>query len=388
MGLSIVYISFYHAYREFVMPSLASLLFPLASLFSLWMLPSAWGIERLVYGNLAGSLAGLLIMAVMIQKRIRWQWNLNFNNPMVRQTLLVSWPVLIDSMASKIIPFIQKSAASRLPDGSITLLDNSLFITNAVLLLVASPITTAVFPLMGQQRQDDCDGMVIQTFVKAMRAVLFLAVPCVAIVLVASDEIVGILLEYGKFTQADSHATSRLLMILSLMIIPTCFSMIGGRLFFVFQDTKVVCLSCMSFGLLTCPAYYLLSSFFGIEGIAAAQVMIGACTAMMVFALLIVRHKTLRFRELYMSFPPLIAAGALMALACFLASWACSSVQMSLVRFAVMAAAGGLAYVLAARTMKMEELELIGTRLPFVGFLFAGDADAKANSAPGPNSKS
>ena len=72
MGLSVVYISFYHAYREFVVPSLASLLFPLASLFSLWMLPETWGIERLVYGNLAGGAAGLLIMIMLIHKRIRW----------------------------------------------------------------------------------------------------------------------------------------------------------------------------------------------------------------------------------------------------------------------------------------------------------------------------
>ncbi len=370
MGLSVVYISFYHAYREFLVPSLASLLFPLASLFSLWALPPEWGIDRLVYGNLAGCLAGLAIMVALIQKRVRWQWNWNFRNPLVVQSLILAWPVLINGTVSKVIPFVQKSAASRLGDGAVTLIDNSIFLTNAALLVVASPISTAVFPLMGEQRHQDCDGMVLNTFIRTMKTVFFLAVPAVVIILSASHEIVGILLQYGKYTAADAEITARLIMIMAIMIIPHCFSTVGGRLFFVFQETKLISFCGMTLALLSCPLYYILADRIGIEGIAVAYTVTYVGVGFLIYVLLRIRHKGMAFGELYGSMLKLGAAGVAMALACFAVSSVLSWIPAASLRLAVISAAGISAYLAVAHLIGIDELELVMTRLPLVGALF------------------
>ncbi len=377
MGLSIVYISFYHAYREFFIPSLASLLFPLSSLIALWCLPDSWGIDRLLFGNLAGCGAGLAIMAFLISKRIQWQWSWDIANPVVRSTFILSLPVLLDCIVSKAVFFVQKSAASRLDDGTVTMLDNALFLSNAALLLMTGPISTAVFPLMGEQKSQDGDGMVFLTFLRTVRTMFFLAIPATVFIIVMAPEIVRLFLGYGKYSVEDSATTATLLVIMSTLIIPNCFSGIGGRLFFIFQETSLISYTGVTLSLLSCPFYFLLSSVMGIQGIALAYALTYWAVGFLVFALLKTRHRSLDFTELYASLYRFAVPGGLMAAACMGGARLTTCVDSPLVRLLVVSIFGGGTYIAVAYAMKIEELRFIAQRIPFLKSVFAEQTISK-----------
>ncbi len=274
-GFALIYTSLYHAFRDFFVPSIAALTFPASSILSIFCLPSSWGIERLIYGNLAGSLIGLLLMMAFIRKRISWKWCWNIRNPLIMATMLISWPVLLENVFLKLIPFIKNKIASELPlNGAITMIELAFFVVSSTVIFISGPISTAIFPFMGKQQAEKRESELFATFIKSLCVILLFAIPLNVILFTESYEIVRILFGRGKFSDEDCLITSRLIMIISLIIIPSSFQSISGRMFFILQDTRLRSFVSIALIVLGTPSYFIMADLLGIYGL------MGACAGM------------------------------------------------------------------------------------------------------------
>lgn len=368
MGLSLIYVSFYHAHRDFIIPSVATLLFPVSTLLSLWLLPSKWGIERLVAGNLVGVAAGLLLLIVFIHHKIKWKWNWNLRNPLLTSTLFISFPVIIADSIGKIIPFVQKSAASELPyAGAISLMEYSLFIVGAVLVLISGPVSTAVFPLMGEQKNSEDHKLVLRTFSDAFTSVLFLSIPVIVLFFLQSDEIIRILFGYGKFTDRDVHICGRLLIILSLIIIPACLDQLLFKVFLVYEDTFAISMFSSVVTLTTIPFYYILCNRAGIYGLAFAYVITYIAGAVVYLVMLKYRHKDFNFLSLAGSVSLFMFCALLMFFSGVLCGKLLIFKNLLILKFCIISCSSLAVYLIAAYLMKVKELHFIASRIPLVG---------------------
>jgi len=369
MGLSLIYISFYHAYRDFFIPSLASLMFPLSSLVSIWMLPDSWGIERLIYGNLAGSILGVFILIIGISSKLRWKWNRwELGNPLIRSTILLSWPVILESTFSRIHPFVQRNIASELPgQGVITLIELSLFVVGSLIAFIAGPIATAVFPLMGQQRLDEDEQTVFQTFLKSLRVMIFMILPLNMLLLFESGDIVNLLFRYGKFTDESCTVMANILLILSFIIIPNCFSSIGSRVLFVYHETKAISFTGIALGLFILPFYFIAAKFAGIYGLVSVVSAGAFLSALLVFTILKVKHPSVSFSQLYSFIPQMAACAVIMGTGMSLAKFTLKNLEMpTVLRFSIVSLTGCILFILAAKLLKIDELSYIVKRIPYV----------------------
>lgn len=312
-GLSLIYTSLFHSFREFVVPSLAALLFPASSIAAIWLLPSAWGIERLIYGNLAGILLGLLLLILAIGEKIRWRWNWNLRNPLIAAILLISWPVLLENLTLKVIPLIYGKIASELPmEGAVTLIQLTMFVVSSTAIFISGPISTAIFPYLGQQKAENNPEM-FPSYIRAVNLILLLATPLTVILMTQAHELVRLAFGYGKFSEGDCVITARLIMITSLVILPNCFQSVSGRMFFILQETKLVSFSSIALIALTWPLYFLFARWYGIYGLLGASAVITCIGGSVNFVILRHKLRTHSFASFFYSTAKLILAGAVMA---------------------------------------------------------------------------
>ena len=371
MGMSLIYTALYHAHKDFVIPSLTALFFPLSTILSIWILPQEWGIERVVWGNLLGVFAGLLILCLRIRDRIKWHWHWDLGNPLLQKVLLLSYPVLLAQLIGKVIPLVQKSAASQLAPGSVSGLEYSFFLINSVILIVLGPLGTAVFPLLSEQKSSENIHLLSKTFNQALRTIVFLVVPLVALLLLQSREIIELIFGYGRFSHQDVILCSGLLMVLSVAVIPCCLSNMFFKIFMVYQiETLALSITGTVIALLIMPLYFVASDLWGIRGIAAVFVLLKLESTLLI--MFFFRCKLKRRKQSF-SYIPLfkgllqigLAGVAMFVCGLFFSSFIAFA-DLAIVRLVFVGLAGCSIYLLAAYWLGIDEFFLILKRLPFV----------------------
>ena len=370
MGLSLIYISFYHAYRDFLTPSIAVLFFPICSLASLWLLPQSWGIPRLIWGNLAGTLLGLLIMIVMMHRRIPWQLgNWNVWNPVTRKTILLSIPIVISFLIGRIIPFLQKNLASQIPEeGALTFLEYSSFISHMAFFVVLTPISTAVYPLLAKQFSEGENKLSSGTFSLSLKTVIFLSMPFLLFFTFESYDIIACIFNYGSFAVSDVPVCANLLAIFSIMIIPFCITKLINQIFLIKHSTKGISIISIIGTILSIPFYFLFSKLWGVYGLAAAYSLMCVIISSGNIILLKKYGGGFKLSLIFKGLTMIILVSAISG-AVFLSAGKFFPVQNCYLRLFFISSAGFAAYFLAAFLLRLEEFNFIVRKLPFASIL-------------------
>jgi putative peptidoglycan lipid II flippase len=363
MGLSLIYVAFYHAHKSFLVPALSTLLFPLISLASLYFLPFDWGIMRLVYGNLIGVSAGILFLIIFLGDKFKWCWNWNLSNPVLKTTMMVAWPLLVANIIGKIIPFVQKNAASHLPDsGNISLLEYAFFLSGTVFIFIASPITTALFPLMGEQKARGDEKELLKTFHLTVKVITFLALPCAVFFAVESQGIVALLLKNGKFSLKDTEICAGLISIITIMIIPQSINLVMNNMFLVYKETKKIAVAGSIIALLSIPLYYFLADHYGIYGIAMAYSAVYTSACLVNLLLLQSAHNGIIEKSSFFTAGKFIVSGLLMY---GVIKVTASGIEFEsrIINVLFLLSAGVTVYLIMASLLKINCLKFIFSRL-------------------------
>jgi len=363
MGLSLIYVAFYHAHKSFLIPALSTLLFPLTSLASLYFLPFEWGIMRLIYGNLIGVSLGILFLIIFLGDKFKWCWNWNLSNPVLKTTMMVAWPLLVANIIGKIIPFVQKNAASHLPDsGNISLLEYAFFLSGTVFIFIASPITTALFPLMGEQKARGDEKELLKTFHLTVKVITFLALPCAVFFAVESQGIVALLLKNGKFSLKDTEICAGLISIITIMIIPQSINLVMNNMFLVYKETKKIAVAGSIIALLSIPLYYFMSYHYGIYGIAMAYSTVYVAGCLINLILLNAGHNGIVKLSVFLTAGKFIFSGLFMfGMIKLIAS--VGEFESRIINVLFLLSAGFSAYLLITSLLKINCLKFIFSRL-------------------------
>jgi peptidoglycan biosynthesis protein MviN/MurJ (putative lipid II flippase) len=370
MGLSLIYAAFYHAHRNFFLPAITSIFFPLSSLAALWLLPNSLGIERLIFGNIVGAAIGLLIMIFFMRKHLPWNIrNWNVWNPISKNLFLLAAPVLVSFLIGRIIPFLQKGLASKLDIiGAVSLLEYSFYFTMVGFSLITGPVSTTIFPLLSKQVSEGNEKLAAQSFSNALKALTFLIFPLWCFLVFESESLVDCFLKYGKFKGVDVSYCSNLILILSFFILPAAASKLISHMFFVKQDTKTISYLNIVINLLSVPLYFILTSKFGIYGIAASFSIMQFVIALSGFILLKIRSPYLKFSLFSKSILYQILITVVISISFFaLRSQKFWEVENPFLKLFIGGSVLFGLYLAAAYVFKLEELRFIARRLPLIG---------------------
>jgi putative peptidoglycan lipid II flippase len=166
-------------------------------------------IYALAWGTLLGFLASFLVQLPSLRKigfTYRWHWRLR--HPDVGRVLGQLPPVVLATSVNQICLATNRFLASGLPGGSITALDLANRVVNLPLAILATSLSTALFPNMSRQAaRGDLPGL-SQTAEKGLAALLVLLVPVSVVLMLLRYPVVRVLFERGVFDAGDTALTA------------------------------------------------------------------------------------------------------------------------------------------------------------------------------------
>ena len=159
----------------------------------------------LVIGNLLVYVARLIVMALLAKRKgYKYIVSPKLNNA-VRKITILALPVFIGSGMSQINMFVDKTLASRLPEGSISALNYGGLLMSMITGLTITIMTTIIYPKLTQaSAQNDInriDGIVST----GITLIIMIAFPCSLGAMLYNNQVVQIVYERGAF---DLIATS------------------------------------------------------------------------------------------------------------------------------------------------------------------------------------
>lgn len=227
------------ARRRFLAPALNALPLNIIVIGGTLLLSRRLGGRALAYSFVLGSLAQFLwLLPPLWRAGFRPRPFLALSDPGLRRVAVLTLPVLLGTAIQQINVIFDRTFASHLPTGSISVLEYANRLDGLVLNVVIGAVATVAYPSLAEAAAGGDPVHLRATFAKAMRGVNFLVVPLTAGLIALSGPVTRFVYERGAFTPADTARTAQALIFLSVGLLAYGMREITARTFFSLQDTR------------------------------------------------------------------------------------------------------------------------------------------------------
>jgi len=216
-GLTGLVVGMLNSLRRFALAAFAPAVGTVVTLAVTVAFAARLGITALAVGSVAGWVAGLVVLFPGLRgEGIRYRPRIDLRDPGVREVGGMVWPILIGSAVGKVSVFIIQLLGSYLEEGAISSLNYADKLFQLPLGLFVAGITVPIFPLLSEQVATKAPERVKATLDFALRLMGFLLVPATVGIILLRYPLIGLLLEHGEFTAADTKRTAWALLFLCL----------------------------------------------------------------------------------------------------------------------------------------------------------------------------
>jgi len=169
----------------------------------------AWGAEGLAYAAVVGALLHLVVQLPGLA-RVGARYSLGFALDLAgtREVGRLMIPRVLSLGVSQLNLLVNVALASFLIQGSVAYLSYAWLLLMVPLGVVGMGMATAAFPTLAEQSAQDQTDEQRQTFLFALRLILYLTVPAAVGLVVLGYPIVALLLQRGAFDPSATWATS------------------------------------------------------------------------------------------------------------------------------------------------------------------------------------
>lgn len=307
--------------------------------------------------SLAGIMQFLWLLWSCLRADIKLRLRAPQLGPKVRQLLRIVWPAALGAGAVQFNLLISTALAARfLPEGAVSFLYYADRLNQLPLGLIGIGVGTALLPALSRQLGAGNDGAAAHTQNRAIELVLLLTLPAAAALTVSAEPIIRTLLEYGRFTAADTQATADALAAFSLGLPAYVLIKVLTPGFHARQDTRMPVRIAVASMLVNLVGNLLLIWRFGHIGIALSTAVAAWVNAGLLWWVLNRRGHFLLDTRLRRALPRFLAATAAMVLVLIglgmvLPPYMNGLLLVRALALALLIAAGGIAYLGAARVL-------------------------------------
>ncbi|GIV09544.1 MAG: putative lipid II flippase MurJ [Fimbriimonadales bacterium] len=228
-----------YARQHFLAPALGPNIYNIGIILGGLALALWLGVAGLAWGALLGALIGSVLLPLMVMRRLGSAFRLEFNlrHEGAREVFRLMLPVMFGLSLPGIYMLILRVFASWLPAGAISALDNANRQMQAPLGIVGQGIALAIFPaLTSLAARGEWDALRL-TLRQGLRLVWFLTAPATMLLIVLAEDISRVLLQYGKFTPADTQLVASALQAFALGLFAWSGQALIARVFFALRDS-------------------------------------------------------------------------------------------------------------------------------------------------------
>lgn len=324
-GLAGVLMAVLYARNQVAMPAFAPAVYNGAVILMAVLLHEALGVRALVAGVLLGA-AGQLALQLMGLRTLRYRPLLDLGLPEVRAILRLYAPVAAGMVVTIVGITIDRSLASHLESGSMTVMSYATRLIQFPLGLVATATAFAVLPtlakhaagMLGPGAETERQGY-RETLLFGIKIVLLLMLPATLGLVALREPLVRLLFEHRAFTSYDTLRTATVFLFYAPQL---PFAALDQLLIFAFYARRDT-VTPVTVGVVTVVCYVLVAlatkDALGVYGLALANAVQNSLHGVILLALLWRAIGGLDASELLQfGARVLLAAGAMAAVLAFL----------------------------------------------------------------------
>jgi putative peptidoglycan lipid II flippase len=354
-----------YAKGQFVVPSLAGIIYNVAIILGGVLLSSRIGITGFAIGVLAGALAGNLLVQIYGARRAgaRFAPNLNLRHPGFRLFVKLTIPIMLALSLVFTDDWIVRWFGSYLQPASITWLSYAKTLMRVPLGVVGQAVGVAVFPFLAQLYSQGKLEELNRTLTSTLKGLLLLLVPISALAIAQAKPLVYLVFSHTRLRGPDLDATASTFVFFSIGMFAWGAQGILARAFYAAKDTLTPAWVGTALTFLNLPVYWLLVRHSQHLGLALASSCGIIVYTVVLFVLLVRRTANQEASNLVVFFLKVSAASALAALATFtVVTWLGTRVGWqttgkALLVLVVASAAGFLLTAVLAKLLRVRELD-------------------------------
>jgi len=249
-----------YAKAQFVVPSLAPVIYNVGIILGGVLLAPTLGITGFAVGVLGGAIAGNFLLQVYGAARAgaRFRPNLDLRHPGFRLFLKLAIPIMLALSLVFTDDWIIRWFGSYLVPASITWLSYAKTLMRVPLGVVGQAVGVASFPFLARLFSEGKFEELNRTLNSTLRGLILLLVPVSALTIAMSSPLVYLVFSHTRMGPVDLDATASTLIFFSLGMFAWGAQNILARGFYAARDTLTPAWVGTALTVLTLPLYWLL----------------------------------------------------------------------------------------------------------------------------------
>lgn len=212
-----------------------------------------------------------LYLILKIRKFISFQPHQPFHDNRVRKLLRLSLPVFISSAIVQINAMIDKAIASYLEAGSVSAMSYGHYVFSTIQSIIIASVTTVLYSYFSKYVVDKDESAIVQKTRNSILLLLLLIIPICLCCCVNSNEIIRLIYGRGTFDSNAVSITGRAFLGYSIGLVFIAVRDVYIQVLYAYQRTKAAMINGICGVMVNVTLSILLSSRFGVFGIAIAD---------------------------------------------------------------------------------------------------------------------
>jgi putative peptidoglycan lipid II flippase len=308
-----------YAKGQFVVPSLAPVVYNLGIILGGVLLSPHMGITGFAVGVLAGAVAGNLLLQIYGARRAgaRFTPNLDIRHPGFWLFIKLTIPIMLALSLVFTDDWIMRWFGSYLVPGSISWLNYAKTLMRVPLGVVGQAVGVASFPFLAQLYSEGKLEELNRTLNATMKGLILLLMPISALTVAQATPLVYLVYSYTRLSASDLYATAAALAVFSLGMFAWGAQNILARGFYAARDTLTPAIVGTALTFLNLPLYWWMAHHYRYLGLAVASSAGIIEYTLLLFVLLNRRTKNPESAAMVWFFLKITAASAIAAGVCF-----------------------------------------------------------------------
>ena len=363
LTVSGLYTGYLQSYGIFLQPALTGIVSSIVVIIGIIVFYK-YGIIAAVIAFLISSVAQAVVQRPFMPN-YKYKMYINFKDENVRNMLKLAIPTLISTAVNQINVVVATNYASRLPVGSISVVDYASKLSTLVNQVFIISLTTVFYPMLTEKfTQNDHKGFE-ELFVKSVNVVILVAVPLVFGLAALSTPVVKLTLEHGKFDAAATLTTALCLKYLAFSALGYSLIDILSKVFYSTRNTVTPMINGFVLIILNLILIVILAPRYGVVGLALASTISVTVVSIIMLVELKVKLKNVKFIKIAKLFGKSLIAGVFMVLVVSISYKYVNifipkdTTALLAVKMLIVAVLGAACYAVSLAILKVKELEFI-----------------------------
>ena len=235
------------------------------------MLSKPGDIRMLVIGTILGYVAQFVWTGEpIVFRKVSFKWDFDLKDEHIRMFLSILLPVLITLSAYRLNLIVDRSLASTLETGSISILTYANRIITLIYGVMVITLSTVLYTKQSHLAIKENYFELYETTKKNVSLIMMLIIPVVAGTIMMRYELVKLIYERGGFTSRDTRMVADVLMFYSFSILGITIREIFSKMYFSKKNTKKPMIATFVSVGTNIILSFILIRYMGINGLALA----------------------------------------------------------------------------------------------------------------------